>query len=261
MPLIRCTHKLLKEMGLKPNPVTVGNPAQGRPLGDWYANLLRIERRKCLLMMNSQTLFSFLLVGVSRDSLRDLPALFCSELRKILEYEGAGSSYIDLALDEYQSVGIATTADRGLLGSMNDLAYHYKAGIDYSGGLGKCNLPEEMRQVNRMPQRTIGWKYSIEALNEAIGTVLPHDGLTDPQRELLNQLEEMLTDRGAEAEVTYSEVVNAFGALPAFMQACYSRGLECFIPMGTVPEGEPWRFYIRRPNLATRMGMGRHDVN
>ncbi len=39
---------------------------------DWYANLIWIQRRKCLLLMHTATLFPLLAVNVSKRDLRDL---------------------------------------------------------------------------------------------------------------------------------------------------------------------------------------------
>jgi hypothetical protein len=48
MSLIHCTKKLLKELGNPPLQHPDTSPdTQG--LGNWYANLLRIDRRKCIL--------------------------------------------------------------------------------------------------------------------------------------------------------------------------------------------------------------------
>ena len=64
MRLLHCTQKLLKELGKPPlqNPDT--SPENSEGLGNWYANLLRIDRRKCLLFTNEKTLYTFLIPKV-----------------------------------------------------------------------------------------------------------------------------------------------------------------------------------------------------
>lgn len=59
MRILYCTQKLLKELNVLPlsDP---GEVSSSEGLGNWYANLLRIERRKCLLFTNEKTLYSFL---------------------------------------------------------------------------------------------------------------------------------------------------------------------------------------------------------
>jgi len=46
---IRCTRKLLDELGLSEAMVAGIRPADTL-LGNWYANILRIEREKCVLV-------------------------------------------------------------------------------------------------------------------------------------------------------------------------------------------------------------------
>ena len=55
--ILRCTRKLLTVLGS-----AVAEPAP--PPGDWYANLLRFDRRTCLLLTHSGTLFTIVEAGV-----------------------------------------------------------------------------------------------------------------------------------------------------------------------------------------------------
>jgi uncharacterized protein DUF6933 len=51
--ILRCTRKLLAVIG----PALVPGPAPAPSPEDWYANLLWRDRRKCLLLTHSATLF------------------------------------------------------------------------------------------------------------------------------------------------------------------------------------------------------------
>ena len=55
MQLIRCTKKLQKEIGLKQSDLCTEEPRFSY-LGSWHANLIHIDRRKCLLFANDRTL-------------------------------------------------------------------------------------------------------------------------------------------------------------------------------------------------------------
>ena len=59
MQLIRCTKKLQKAMGLKEADLVRHEP-EFSFLGSWHANLIHIDRRKCVLFTNDKTLFNFL---------------------------------------------------------------------------------------------------------------------------------------------------------------------------------------------------------
>ncbi len=65
MQPIHCTQKLLKELGKRGAGVPQPEPQRGL-LGPWHANLIRIERRKCILFTNDLTLYSFLVPGVKK---------------------------------------------------------------------------------------------------------------------------------------------------------------------------------------------------
>jgi len=63
MRIIHCTRKLLKEIDVPlVEPDKIPSPTEG--LGNWYANLLRIDRRKCLLFTNEKSLYTFLIPKV-----------------------------------------------------------------------------------------------------------------------------------------------------------------------------------------------------
>ena len=56
MANIKCTAKLLKELGTKP----INEIDQPASLFDWHANLLRLARKKYVLFTNDQTLYLIL---------------------------------------------------------------------------------------------------------------------------------------------------------------------------------------------------------
>jgi hypothetical protein len=130
MPLIRCTRKLLTEIGAQ--VASSAELAQPALLGDWFANLIRIGRRKCVIFTSEQTLLTFLVVGPGRASVRDYATLFRSGLRRLLENEGFAAIDIDRVVGQYQQVNLAPTNDRSVLGSLGQIAY-----LD---GLARCDL-------------------------------------------------------------------------------------------------------------------------
>ena len=71
MQLIRCTGKLQKEMGLKKTDLLEAEPHFSY-LGSWHANLIHIDRRKCVLFVNDKTLFNFIAPDVYRTEIRNL---------------------------------------------------------------------------------------------------------------------------------------------------------------------------------------------
>lgn len=167
MQLIRCTKKLQKEMGLKPSDLCAEEPRFSY-LGPWHANLIHIDRRKCLLFANDRTLFNFIVPDVTRATIRGLEKLFTNYLSCILADEGFAEADRGRILSEYDEIGFANTNNKSVLGSMNDLAFHYKYSILESGGVHSPAVPGIIRQLNRMPMSSIKEVFPIEALKARV---------------------------------------------------------------------------------------------
>lgn len=163
MQLIRCTKKLQKEMGLKQSDLCTEEPRFSY-LGPWHANLIYINRRKCVLFANDRTLFNFIVPDVSRENIRDLEKLFTGYLSCILVDEGFEEADRERILSEYDEISFANSSSKSVLGSMNDLAFHYKYSILESGGVHSPAVPGIIRRLNRMPMGALKYVFPIEAL-------------------------------------------------------------------------------------------------
>ena len=163
MQLIRCTGKLQKEMGLKKSDLLDTEPPFSY-LGSWHANLIHIDRRKCVLFVNDKTLVNFITPDVSRAEIRNLNCLFKGYLRCVLADEGVIFPATEKIMSEYDEVGYAKTNSKSVLGSMSDLAFHYKYHIQEEGGVHSSAIPDIIRKLNHMPMGAIEYTYPIEAL-------------------------------------------------------------------------------------------------
>ncbi len=169
MQLIRCTAKLRKEMGLKDHELFQDDiPTSG--LGAWHANLLYINRRKCVLFTNDKTLLNFIAPDVNREEIRSLDRLFIGYLRPILAEEGISAEACEEIAREYSELRYAKTTDKSILGSMNDLAFHYKHRIMDAGGLHKPEIPEIIHSLNNMPMGALEYVFPSEALRQHLRT-------------------------------------------------------------------------------------------
>ena len=144
-----CTQKLLKELNRPVGKLESASNAGG--LGNWYVNLLVFQRRKHLLFTNEKTIYSFLVPEIFKEELKNISTLFLMHLAEHLRHEGISSHIVDLVLKEYKEVGFTKTANRQILGFMNDIANQYECFI---GARGKTldGYPLEMTaQINRSP--------------------------------------------------------------------------------------------------------------
>ena len=171
MQLIRCTGKLLRELGLKDKDLRV-EESRFSFLGQWHANLLYLNRQKTVLFVNDRTLFNFIIPGLSRAQIRDLPNQFRQMLACILSEEGIPGAVKERILAEYAEVAVGKSSDRSVLGSSNDLAFHYKHRILSAGGIHSWRVPQIIRELNRMPMQAIPSKFPIDELRQLYGLEL-----------------------------------------------------------------------------------------
>jgi len=125
MQLIRCTKKLQKEMGFTKPALATAEPSPTR-LGPWHANLIFIDRRKCVLFTNDKTLFNFIAVDVSRAQIRNFSELFRGWFSCVLADEGFPRPVIEAVMAEHVDIAYANTNSKSVLGSMNDIAFQYE---------------------------------------------------------------------------------------------------------------------------------------
>jgi hypothetical protein len=167
MRIIHCTRKLFKELDV---PLVEADkilqPAEG--LGNWYANLLRIDKRKCLLFTNEKTLYTFLIPKVLKANLKNIEQEFLIKLSYNLQYEGFGLDVINSVMQEYQEIGFAKTASKKVLGSMNQLAFEYEVFIEQKEGLENVKILEMNRDINRTILNGIKFLHPIEALRNLL---------------------------------------------------------------------------------------------
>ena len=164
---IRCTAKVLDALGAKASD-TCEIVEPDTLLGHWYANLFNVDRRKSIILMNEKTLLSFMLFGVKKGNIQRLPEMFIRGLVQTLDYLQFGAEAIERLLGGYEVVELTKTNNRRLLGNLTDLMHQYTHCINYDGGLKYCDLGEIVISVNNMPQRNLGWDFSVDAVRELL---------------------------------------------------------------------------------------------
>ncbi len=150
MATICCTQKLLTELRVKPD-LSIDTEETG-----WHANLVRFERRKCVLFTHDETLFSFFEAGLKRPDFDQFSDVFGQRLFKALLNEGFSQRQIECMLDTTRQVHFAKTRSRSVLGSMNDMARMLEIGIYSDGGLAAADLAYLNGLINRTPFKAIG---------------------------------------------------------------------------------------------------------
>jgi hypothetical protein len=141
--ILRCTGKVFRVLGAAP-PADAG-PVPGQD--DWYANLLWFDRRKCLLLTHAGSLFTIFEADVRVADLRDTHRLITSLIGRELAREHLPAGTFGLLGEE--ELVVARTADRSVLGCMNDMAMLCEHAIAGAGGLRHVDLASLNQALRR----------------------------------------------------------------------------------------------------------------
>ncbi len=127
MPIIRLTQKLQKEMGLKASDLALDKKSM-KPFEEWYANMFLLNRKKQIIFMEPQTLFSFCVENVGRKDIRErFSELFQKGLGKALFVEGVNSQIMSKIMDICRgNLVFSKTESRRVGGVMNNCIQHQK---------------------------------------------------------------------------------------------------------------------------------------
>lgn len=156
--ILRCTKKLLDV--IRPEQLASPDPDPE----DWYANLSVFDGRKCLLLTHAESLFTIFEPDVRAARLRATHQLVTQLIERELLSEGLPRSAFGNLED--QPLGIAKTADRRVLGCMNDMALHCEYSVADAGSLAMLDLLSLNRQLHRNINSSRGYKRPIDSLIE-----------------------------------------------------------------------------------------------
>lgn len=171
MLLIRCTKKLSNDFDLKQEKDIQINRTES-PLCEWYANLLRIDRRKCILFTNAKTLYTFLVPGVTKKESSDFGSFFTNNLRINLLAIDLPNLVIEKLVEEFQELRILPTNNRSILGSMNDYGFHCEFHIHRQGGLKSTDIIELNKKISKMPMSALKYSNGIKEIRNVVEKML-----------------------------------------------------------------------------------------
>ena len=84
----------------------------------------------------------------------------------VLNSEDLDQSIVESICEEHQAIRYGSTNNRSVLGSMNDIASHYKYFIGEAGGVHSPEVPEIIGKLNRVPFGSLEYTYSIDTLKK-----------------------------------------------------------------------------------------------
>jgi len=106
---------------------------------------------------------------MGRNAFCSLTTKFKATLECVLSDEGIPEMAITKIMSEYKSVQYANTNNKSVMGSMNDLAFHYKYHIQSEGGVHSYAVPSIIKKLNHMPMGALDYVFPLKvACEEAI---------------------------------------------------------------------------------------------
>lgn len=105
--LIQCTKKLLNRLKIKPQPRIEENP-----LFSWHANLMTINRRQVVILVNDQSKYVIVLYGLKATDFSNIDERIKQAIRTVFQEEGIREDVIDDYLHQAGDVMFTKTKDR-----------------------------------------------------------------------------------------------------------------------------------------------------
>ena len=150
----RCTRRLIAKLQAS---VVTDPPAPSTRLGDWYGNVLFTGYHRLLMFISERSLLPVIMPLRERDQL--LPN-FRARLAELLLHLGGSEKDVAKELSEMTEVMIARTANRSVLGTMNDFIQNAKVHIQMDEDFNLLDLelwlaetpcgPKEYRYPNEL---------------------------------------------------------------------------------------------------------------
>jgi hypothetical protein len=149
MQLIRCTKKLQERLGLTKEDLQEQERDEG-VLGPWHANLIEIAGSPAMIFANDRTLLNFFIDINPEGLVRLFHKNFVAMLSCVLADLGIPDKTREHILEKYSEIGFTRTNNRRVIGSMNDLAFHYDYLVSEAGSVHSADIPGIIRDLNGM---------------------------------------------------------------------------------------------------------------
>lgn len=163
--LIQCTKKLLSELKIEPSL-----SSEEEELFSWHANILTVNRRKTLVLMNDGHRYVLILHGLKAKDFKKIDELIFHAIRETFRQEGIKDEVIEAYILASKEITFTTTKNRTLVARLNKACE---------------NVPYFVNDLN---------EHSIQqpSLNKSISRLLVGNGKNDyvkPNQELYKDLE------------------------------------------------------------------------
>jgi hypothetical protein len=156
MVTVKCTRKLLKLLG----GVTTEEPTSSTSaLGDWYANAIPTAAGELIVFANERTLLS---VALPIEMIDTLVSAFAARVYNLLVQINVAEKTALRENAELRQVEFAKTTSRSILGSLNEISYHYQLIAERNTASGPLRLSEVELQLSQTLHKPLDYVYPAE---------------------------------------------------------------------------------------------------
>ena len=112
--LIQCTKKLLDELKIKPE-----GTKETELLFSWHANIIKVNRRKTVVLVNDQNRYVIVLHGLKANDFAKLDVLILQAIRETFQHEGITDEIIEQFIAQSNGITYTKTKDKTFVARMN----------------------------------------------------------------------------------------------------------------------------------------------
>jgi hypothetical protein len=178
MALIRCTQKLLLEMGIESKSILHSSPKMNiSEIEEWYANLFIFERQKCIVFINASTLFISVVFYKKKREIQNIQDVLLDSLSDTLEAEEVESEVIARLRQKLEPIALGKTNDRQVVGCLNEVIRHLKFyATNRETHEQEIDWVTIVQRLNRMPWVKARFTFAIDGMEALMRDSLQWDG-------------------------------------------------------------------------------------
>ena len=176
MLILNCTSSLLDELDIEKEDLIERDQLEkeGDELYHWHANFFRLERRKCLLLMNVASRCSIFFYGLKKPDFADIEDLVLQAVRENFVADRVPQEWIDRYFAGLSGVGYSKTYSRSVLGCMNDRQNSLEFLLDrVKPELEGRNVVRINKRFNRTPILSLETSFPLRRLWEKMAERFP----------------------------------------------------------------------------------------
>jgi len=171
MPTIFCSNKLSTILKINKIQHVIHDKTDA-----WNGHLFYLLKRKCLIFIHKQTLYSFVMLDILKKNLADFNMVFVENYIMQLQADSIlPSTYENQIRERYKNIMLLPTDnDRKVIGSINDCVFRIK----YYGTHRVETLRDANQYIgqhlNETPMGAVGYKHPKDLMREKINQEYHH---------------------------------------------------------------------------------------